>query len=157
MNNSKHVSVCEIQAKYKTSERKRAAIDSVKILSSKDAADYGNSIWENLNGHKNHVESFVILHLDRTNKVIGWSLISQGGVSGTVADPKVVFQLALGSNASALIIMHNHPSGNLKPSQSDRNLTDKMVNAGKVLDIQVLDHIILAGDDYFSFADNGDI
>ena len=81
--------------------------------------------------------------------------MSQGGVAGTVADPKIIFKLALDDLASGVILAHNHPSGNLTASQADLDLTKKLKDAGKLLDIQVLDHIIVAGQKYFSFADEG--
>lgn len=105
------------------------------------------------------VESFVVLCLNRANKPIGFYKVSAGGVSGTVADPKVIFQVALLCNASGIIVAHNHPSGNLTASQADINLTKKLKEAGQVLEIQVLDHLILMGggdsNKYFSFADEG--
>jgi len=100
-------------------------------------------------------EEFWVLLLNRANRVIRKKRISEGGVSGTVADPKIIFKLALEELASGIIITHNHPSANLSPSQSDINLTTKLREAGKVLEIQVLDHLIVAGQKYFSFADEG--
>lgn len=101
------------------------------------------------------IEQFWILCLNRNNKIIKSRLISQGGVSGTVADPKVIFKIALEDLASGIILIHNHPSGNLKPSQADIKLTDKMVSSGKLLEIPVLDHLIFTNEAYFSFADDG--
>lgn len=101
------------------------------------------------------VEQFWILSLNRNNKVIGSRLISHGGVSGTVADPKVIFKMALEDLASGIILIHNHPSGNLKPSLADKKLTEKMVASGKLLEIPVLDHLIFTDEAYFSFADEG--
>ena len=100
-------------------------------------------------------EEFWIVLLNRANRVIKKSQISQGGVAGTVADPKIIFKLALEELASGIILAHNHPSGNLTASQADLDLTKKIKDAGKLLDIQVLDHIIVAGQKYFSFADEG--
>ncbi len=100
-------------------------------------------------------EEFWIVLLNRANRVIRKSQISQGGVAGTVADPKIIFKLALEELASGIILAHNHPSGNLTASQADLDLTKKLKDAGKLLDIQVLDHIIVAGQRYFSFADEG--
>jgi DNA repair protein RadC len=102
----------------------------------------------------NH-EEFWILLLGRNCKVLSKELISKGGLSGTVADPKVIFGVALQHQASSIILAHNHPSGNLKPSQQDIDLTKKISNAGRILDIGVLDHIIIAGQSYFSFGDEG--
>jgi DNA repair protein RadC len=100
-------------------------------------------------------EEFWILLLNRSNKVIGRECISTGGVSGTVADVKIIFKRALEHLASNIILCHNHPSGNLKPSHTDEVLTRKVAQAGEVLDIQVLDHVIIAETGYFSFADEG--
>ena len=101
-----------------------------------------------------HEEFWVIL-LNRANNVIDTKLISRGGVSSTVIDAKVVFNFALESLASGIILGHNHPSGNLKPSISDIRLTKKIVAAGKIMEVPVLDHIIVGDNDYFSFADEG--
>jgi DNA repair protein RadC len=101
-----------------------------------------------------HEEFWVIL-LNRANRMIRKKRISEGGVSGTVADPKIIFKLAVDELASGIIVAHNHPSGNLKPSESDINLTRKIKEAGKVLEITLLDHLIVAHDRYFSFADEG--
>ncbi len=100
-------------------------------------------------------EEFWILCLNRAHRLIKKKRVSEGGVSGTVADPKIIFKLALEELASGIVVAHNHPSGNLSPSQSDRDLTKKIKEAGKLLDIQLLDHIIVAGRNYFSFADEG--
>lgn len=100
-------------------------------------------------------EEFWVLILNRANRVIKKHQISQGGVAGTVADPKIIYKSALDSLASGIILAHNHPSGNLTPSQADIELTKKLREAGKMLEIQVLDHIIVAGQKYFSFADEG--
>jgi len=101
-----------------------------------------------------HEEFWVIL-LNRANRMIRKKRVSEGGVSGTVADPKIIFKLAVDELASGIIVVHNHPSGNLKPSESDVNLTKKIKEAGKVLEIAMLDHLIIAHDRFFSFADEG--
>lgn len=103
------------------------------------------------------MECFYILILNRANEAIGVKQISQGGVSGTVADPKVIFQSALKANASAIILSHNHPSGNLTPSSEDLKLTKKLKEGGKLLDISILDHIIYSTEGYYSLADEGNI
>jgi DNA repair protein RadC len=100
-------------------------------------------------------ETFWILLLNRANRVIRKMSISEGGISGTVADPKKIFKMALEFNASSIILCHNHPSGNIQPSEADIKLTNKMKDAGILLDLPVLDHIIVGGNDYFSFADEG--
>ena len=100
-------------------------------------------------------EEFWILLLNRANEVIRPVQISSGGVSGTVADPKLIFKQALEHLASALILVHNHPSGNLQPSQADKDLTRKLKEAGRLLDIPILDHLIFTDRTFFSFADEG--
>jgi DNA repair protein RadC len=100
-------------------------------------------------------EAFWIILLNRANRVIKKHQISQGGVAGTVADPKLIFKVGVEELASGIILAHNHPSGNLTASQADIDLTKKLKESGKLLDIQVLDHIIIAGKKYFSFADEG--
>ncbi|MFN3490269.1 MAG: RadC family protein, partial [Emticicia sp.] len=100
-------------------------------------------------------EQFWVLLLNRANEVIRPQQISIGGVSGTVADPKMIFKAAIEHLASAIILVHNHPSGNLTPSQADKDLTKKVKEAGRTLDIPVLDHLIFSDNGYFSFADEG--
>lgn len=100
-------------------------------------------------------EAFVCIYLNRANNIQGFAVISIGGVSGTIADPKVIFQHALLCNASSLIMVHNHPSGNLNPSSADIHLTKKIKEAGKLLDLPLLDHLIITDESYFSFADDG--
>ncbi len=100
-------------------------------------------------------EEFKVLLMNRSNKVLGIFPLSKGGVSGTFVDPKLVFSVALKCNASAIILAHNHPSGNLSPSENDKGLTKKLISAGKFLDIKVLDHLIMTSEGYFSFADEG--
>ncbi len=99
------------------------------------------------------VEEFKVMLLNRANKVIGLVDISVGGFAGTIADPKVIFGAALKAGASSLILAHNHPSGNLKPSKADISLTHKLISAGSFLDISVFDHIIITAEGYLSFAD----
>lgn len=101
------------------------------------------------------VEHFFLILLSRSNQVIKKVRISQGGTAGTVVDSKVIFKVALEHLASSIILVHNHPSGNLKPSQQDIRLTERLVKAGRELDLPVLDHVIFADDGYFSFADEG--
>ena len=134
------------RSKIKAAERPiiKSPADSYKIL-------LGN--W-NLNKIE-FVEHFKVLYLNRGNRVLGINEISTGGISGTVADPRLIFIAALKLNATALILCHNHPSGRLTPSEADKSLTDKIRNAGKFLDIQVIDHIILTSESYYSFADEG--
>jgi DNA repair protein RadC len=102
----------------------------------------------------NH-EEFWIMLIGRSSKVIAKELVSKGGLSGTVADPKIIYHMALQHQASAIIMVHNHPSGNLKPSREDLVLTKKIADAGRMLDINVLDHLIITDNGYFSFGDEG--
>ncbi|WP_080058123.1 RadC family protein [Spirosoma aerolatum] len=100
-------------------------------------------------------EEFWILLMNRANEILRPVQISSGGISGTVADPKIIFKQALEHLASSIILFHNHPSGNLTPSQADKDLTRKLKDAGRILDIPVLDHLIFTDKAYFSFADEG--
>lgn len=100
-------------------------------------------------------EYFFILLLNRGNKVIGYHKLSEGGMSGTVADIRLAFATALKCAANAIILCHNHPSGTLDHSAQDRMLTDKFVEAGKLLELTVLDHVILTSEGFYSFADAG--
>ena len=102
----------------------------------------------------NHEEFWIII-LNRANYVLRKNKISSGGISGTVADPKLIFKSALDHSGSSIILIHNHPSGNLQPSQADITLTKTLKEAGKFLEIPVLDHIIVSDNSYFSFADEG--
>ena len=101
------------------------------------------------------MEMFWVIYLNRAHTVIRIQQISQGGVSGTLVDPKLIFKHALDHLASALILVHNHPSGQLKPSEADIRLTRKLVTAGKLMEIPVIDHLIFTNSGYFSFADQG--
>jgi DNA repair protein RadC len=121
-----------------------------KITSSKDAYHALVADLEFL-----LVEEFWILLLDRSNQIIKKINISKGGISGTVADAKVIFKYAIEHSASGIVLCHNHPSGNLQPSQADRDITKSMKAGGLNLDITVHDHIIIAGNAYLSFADEG--
>ncbi|MBS1585509.1 MAG: JAB domain-containing protein [Bacteroidetes bacterium] len=101
------------------------------------------------------VEEFKILLLRQNNSVIGVSHIARGGISSCIADPRVIFMTALKANACQIILAHNHPSGNLKPSQADLDLTDKLVEGGRLLDIKVLDHLIMTSNGYTSMFHGG--
>ena len=143
--------LAEIQVSYKS---KVKYSEMSKIISSKDAEDIFRKIWSNEIEFR---EEFNLLLLNRANKVLGWYRISTGGMAGTVVDPKLIFSIALKCNASNIIMAHNHPSGNLKPSQADLELTKKLVSGGKLLEITVLDHLILSKEGFYSFADEGQI
>jgi DNA repair protein RadC len=102
----------------------------------------------------NH-EEFWILLTSRSQKLIAKELVSKGGLSATVVDPKIIFGMALQHQASHIFLIHNHPSGNLKPSHEDLHLTKKLVSAGQLLDIRIIDHLIITNDGFYSFADEG--
>jgi DNA repair protein RadC len=142
--------IAEIKLSYSTHVK---ASQRVKISGSRDAYDVLLQNW-----HPNYiefVEQFKVLLLNRANKVLGVFEVSSGSCTGTVADPKLIFVAALKANATGIIMAHNHPSGNLQPSQSDLDLTRRMKEGGKLLEVQVLDHIILSKDEYYSWADEG--
>ena len=117
---------------------------------------YAHELLQSVLSDKPYEEFWIIL-LNRANKVLGQKMISEGGISGTVVDPKKIFKIALEYHACGIILGHNHPSGNLQPSESDRRITQKLLDAGKLLEISVLDHIILADNQYYSFSDEGAI
>lgn len=122
----------------------------IKITGAKDAFDQLYPLMSDLNH-----EEFWMLLLNRANVVKAKVLISTGGQAGTVVDPKIIFKRALEGNAASIIIAHNHPSGNLKPSAEDLKVTKRLVEAGKLMDMPVLDHLIMADRLFFSFADEG--
>ena len=100
-------------------------------------------------------EVFAVIFLNRANKINHFEIVSAGGITGTVADPRVILKKALEENAISIILCHNHPSGSLKPSRADEELTTKIKEAAKYFDIKVIDHIIVSEDGYYSFADEG--
>lgn len=151
MNNFDINNIADVKLIYLSKVR---ASDRPKIKCSKDAYDLLLSTWDNETIE--YIEEFKVLLLNRSNSVLGLLSISKGGISGTVTDVRVVLQAAIKSNASGLIVAHNHPSGNLNPSEADSRITQKIKEAGNVMDIQLLDHLIITpGEDYYSFADNG--
>ncbi|MES2328571.1 MAG: JAB domain-containing protein [Bacteroidota bacterium] len=100
-------------------------------------------------------ETAIALLMNKANRVMGMYRMSTGGITGTVVDPRLLFAAALKVNASAFILAHNHPSGNLLPSQQDKAITEKLMSAGKFLDIKLLDHLIISTENYYSFSDEG--
>nr|WP_299422939.1 DNA repair protein RadC [uncultured Emticicia sp.] len=133
--------------------RRRKESESLKKQKITSSADVYEAIRPYLMDLQH--EQFWIILLNRANEVIRPQQISIGGVSGTVADPKIIFKAAIEHLASAIILVHNHPSGNLTPSQADKELTKKVKGGGQTLDIPVLDHLIFSNNGYFSFADEG--
>lgn len=131
--------------------RRRQAIASRQketISSSADVAAYLQTLFKDYQH-----EVFAVLFLNRSNKINHFQIISEGGITGTVADPRIILKRALEENAVSLILCHNHPSGSLKPSRADEELTQKIKEAARFFDIKVLDHLIVSEDGYFSFAD----
>lgn len=140
--------ISEIELHYKSNGE-----EEIKITSSLSAYELLIEYWD-----KNTIElqeEFKILLLDRSNKVLGIYNLSKGGIAGTIVDVKLLFVVAIKSKASGIILAHNHPSGNLKPSNNDINLTKKIREASKYLDIELIDHIILSKNIYYSFIDEG--
>lgn len=138
------IAALELGRRRKTSDVEKRT----KVTSSKDAYNSISPVLSDLQH-----EEFWVIYLNRNNEIIKQENISKGGVSGTVADSKIIFKRAIETLASAIILSHNHPSGNLKPSNADIQLTKKLKEAGTMLDIPVLDHLIIGEKDYFSFAD----
>lgn len=124
--------------------------DKTVITSSADVAQYLQTL---LKDHRHEV--FAVLFLNRANKINHFEIVSEGGITGTVADPRIILKKALEEDAVSIILCHNHPSGSLKPSRADEELTQKIKEAARFFDIKVLDHLIVSEDGYFSFADEG--
>lgn len=124
--------------------------DKLVVKSSREVAVYIQSQLRDLSH-----EVFGVIFLNRANRVKRYEVISTGGITGTVADPRVIFRKALSEEAVSIILFHNHPSGNLKPSRADEELTAKIADGARLLDLRVLDHIIVSDEGYFSFADEG--
>jgi DNA repair protein RadC len=120
------------------------------VLHSKDIADFLRAKLQ----YKKH-EVFAVIFLTRSNKVTHYEVVSEGGITGTVADPRIIIKKALAHDAVSVILCHNHPSGSVKPSRQDEELTQKIKNAAMLFDIKVIDHIIVSEDGYYSFADEG--
>lgn len=141
------VTMPEIEIRLKKSD-----VHKFKIQSSLDCANAFRQMYSN--DSIEIYESFFVVYLNRANKTVGWLKVSQGGLTGTVVDARLIMKSALDCLACGIILCHNHPSGNLAYSNADKVLTEKIVKAANLFDIQVLDHIILTADSYYSFADN---
>lgn len=120
------------------------------VLSSKDIAGFLQAQLQ----YKSH-EVFAVVFLNRSNKINHYEIISEGGITGTIADPRIILKKALQHEAVSIVLCHNHPSGNLKPSRQDQELTTKIKEAAQYFDIKVMDHIIVSEEGYYSFADDG--
>jgi len=140
--------VCEINVSYSNENK-----DKIKIVNSNDAYAIALKQW-NLDTIELQEEAKVLL-LNRANIVIGIYNLSKGGITSCIIDIKLILSVALKAVASGIIIIHNHPSGNLKPSQADLDITSKLNKASKTVDINLLDHLIITKEDYYSLSDNG--
>ncbi len=141
--------ISEITISYSSEIKKE---NRFKITKSDDAVIYFREVWSN---KMEYIEEMYLLLLNRSNEILGFLKISQGGMNATTVDPKVIFQAALKGNACGIILAHNHPSGALQPSEQDIRLTRRIKEGGGLLDIGLLDHVILSQEGYFSFADGG--
>jgi len=128
---------------------------STCIKTSSDVHLVAKEIFSNTDSQIELKEYFFVILLNRTNNVIGYTKLSEGGITSTIVDSRIAFATALKGLATGLILIHNHPSGNLKPSGEDIQLTNRFRKIGELLDISILDHLILTSVDYYSFADNG--
>lgn len=142
--------LAEIELTYRPSVK---FTEQPKIVTSKDAYQVLIKYWDE--GKINFIEQFRIALLNRANYVIGVVELSTGGITGTIADIRLIIAAAIKSNAVAIILAHNHPSGNLKPSGPDLDLTSKIAGAAKLFDLRLLDHLIVTEDAYLSMADEG--
>ena len=143
-------SMPEITLKFKSGHLKKC-----KITSSTEAFETLRQMYDA--DTLEYTESFIVIYLNRANNSIGWQRMSSGGTAGTIIDVKVLMTTALKCNAHGVILSHNHPSGNLKPSDADLAVTKKLVKAGEFLEITILDHIIVTAGGYYSFQDMGNL
>ena len=127
-----------------------AALEKIIVKSSKDIAQYLRVTLKDYS-----YEVFAVIFLNQANKINHFEIISRGGITGTVADPRLILKKALEEDATSLVLCHNHPSGNLKPSRADEELTKKIKEAASYFDIKIVDHIIVSEDGFYSFADDG--
>jgi DNA repair protein RadC len=133
--------------------RRRQAVASIEKPVVSSSADVAIYLQTSLRDYKHEV--FAVIFLNRANKINEFRIISEGGITGTVADPRIILKRALEQDAVSIILCHNHPSGSLKPSRADEELTHKIKEAARYFDIKVLDHLIVGDDGYYSFADEG--
>lgn len=143
-----------IAAALELGRRRHAAtmLEKVTVTCSKDIALYLQTKIKDFS-----YEVFAVVFLNKSNKIIHFEIISRGGITGTVADPRIILKKALEENATSIVLCHNHPSGNLQPSKADEAITYKIKEAAKFLDIQLMDHIIVSEEGWYSFADEGKI
>lgn len=143
-----------IMAALELGRRRQATVslNNNKVKKSNDIAEFLRATFRD---HQREI--FAVVFLNARNTIIHHEIINTGGITATIVDPRLIFQRALELKAVKIILCHNHPSGNLNPSAQDDYLTDRIANAGKIMDIQVVDHIIVSEEGYYSFADNGKI
>jgi DNA repair protein RadC len=142
--------VAEVELIYKT---KVKASERPMVKDSKDICNILRQVWDE--NKIEMLEEFKVVFLNRANRVTGVYDASSGGITGTVADPRLILAAAIKSLAVSIILSHNHPSGNLKPSKADEELTQKIKTAAAYHDIRVIEHIIITAEGYYSFADEG--
>jgi len=131
---------------------KKKSINKISVKTSQDAVDFARNVWP---ADINIKESLIVLHLNRAGNIVSWHNLSNGGINGTVCDVRLAVKTALDSLASGVIMIHNHPSGNLNPSDSDNKIASEIKEGMKFLGIELLDSIIITDDGYYSFADSG--
>lgn len=152
MNNSAQLQIFgtigEAKISYKTS-----GIPYAKIHSSQEVVTFLRKVWDE--DTLEYTESFLVICLNRSNHIVAYKWIGHGGTAGVTVDVKNVMQFALLSHSSSIVLAHNHPSGNTRPSSQDLKITQTIKSAGQILDIPVIDHLILTKDSYTSFADDG--
>ncbi len=140
--------VAEIQVSYHPNIPVK---ERIKVSGSQDIFKACITFWPDID----HVEHFFVLLLNQSNQILGAHLASKGGFTGTVVDVRAIMQVPLKACATSIVCCHNHPSGSLFPSDADKQITEKIRQAGLLLDIRLLDHLIITSDNYFSFADEG--
>ncbi|MFT3936488.1 MAG: DNA repair protein RadC [Chitinophagaceae bacterium] len=133
--------------------RRRQAASFLERPIVKSSADIALYLQSRLSDYRHEV--FAVIFLNRSNKISHFEIVSEGGITGTVADPRIILKKALQEDATSLVLCHNHPSGSLRPSRADEELTQKIKEAAKYFDIRVMDHIIVSNEGYYSFADDG--
>ncbi|MBU3713449.1 MAG: JAB domain-containing protein [Ferruginibacter sp.] len=143
-----------IMAALELGRRRHAgeARKKTSVTCSKDVAEYLRVVLKDYTQ-----EVFGVLYLNRANKINHFEIVSKGGITGTVADPRIILKRALEEDATSIVLSHNHPSGNLNPSKADHDLTHKIREAAALMDIKLLDHIIVSDEGYYSFMDEGDL
>ena len=133
--------------------RRRQLAGSLEQTTVTSSIDVAHFLQDMLRDHRHEV--FAVIYLNRANRINHFEIISKGGITGTIADPRVILKKALEEDAVSIVLCHNHPSGNLRPSRADEDMTKKIVSAARYFDIRVMDHIIVSEQGFYSFADEG--